>query len=80
MSLIDQIMKAWENLPIRDCTDLGGELDVMRKREAALAALMAIRYLPEQPGQAYSEGQYSRANQAAMVDDAIGQSSAPLGA
>jgi hypothetical protein len=39
---------------------------------AAEFAIAAMRELPEEPGPRYTAGEYSRANQSAMVDDALG--------
>lgn len=39
---------------------------------AAEGAIAAMRELPEDPGPRYTSGEYSRANQSAMVDDALG--------
>lgn len=39
----------------------------------ARAAIEAMRFLPEEPGPGYTAGEYSRRNQAAMVDDALTQ-------
>lgn len=41
--------------------------------EAAKAAIKAMRELPENPGHRYTNGDYSRRNQEAMVDDALEQ-------
>jgi hypothetical protein len=38
----------------------------------AKAAIQAMRHLPEEPGPRYTAGEYSRRNQEAMVDDALG--------
>lgn len=40
---------------------------------AAEFAIAAMRELPEDPGPRYTAGEYSRANQSAMVDDALGE-------
>jgi len=40
---------------------------------AAGFAIAAMRELPEEPGPRYTAGEYSRANQSAMVDDALGE-------
>jgi hypothetical protein len=40
---------------------------------AAEFAIAAMRELPDEPGPRYAAGEYSRANQSAMVDDALGE-------
>jgi hypothetical protein len=40
-TVINAILAAWENLPMRDCASPGSELDRLRKLEAARAALNA---------------------------------------
>jgi hypothetical protein len=42
-------------------------------RTVARAAIEAMRELPEEPGPRYTNGDYSRRSQAAMVDDALGE-------
>ena len=42
-NVIDAIMAAWEKLPMRDFQSPGSELDQLRKREAARAAIEAYR-------------------------------------
>lgn len=69
--MLDRVAAALRKLPIRDSANPGSELDHLRLREAARAALMAIRDLPDEPGPRYSAGDYSRRNQEAMVDDAL---------
>jgi hypothetical protein len=41
--------------------------------EYARAAIEAMRELPSDPGPRYDAGEYSRRNQEAMVDDALGK-------
>lgn len=40
-TVIEAILEAWERLPMRDFEAPGGELDILRKREAARAAIDA---------------------------------------
>jgi hypothetical protein len=40
---------------------------------AAEFAIAAMRELPDEPGPRYAAREYSRANQSAMVDDALGE-------
>ena len=40
-NVVDAIIVAWEKLPMRDFQSPGSELDQLRKREAARAALDA---------------------------------------
>jgi hypothetical protein len=40
-NVVDAILAAWEKLPLRDCQAPGSELDQLRKREAARAAVDA---------------------------------------
>jgi hypothetical protein len=41
--VVDAILAAWEKLPMRDCESPGSELDALRKREAARAAIDAYQ-------------------------------------
>lgn len=41
--VVDAILAAWEGLPLRDCQSPGSELDQLRKREAARAAINAYQ-------------------------------------
>lgn len=41
--MIERVAKALKAVPIRDLTDPGGELDQLRLREAARAAIEAMR-------------------------------------
>lgn len=54
--MIDRILAAWEELPIRDSVSPGGELDLLRKREAARSAIEAMR----EPTDAMFGGQYGQ--------------------
>lgn len=69
--MVDRVAAALRKLPIRDSANRGSELDNLRLREAARAAIIAMRELPEEPGPRYFAGEYSRRNQEAMVDDAL---------
>ena len=42
-SMIDRVADALTRFPVRDFTDPGGELDKLRCREAARAAILAMR-------------------------------------
>lgn len=42
-SMIERIVEVLEKLPIRDNAERGGELDKLRLREAARAAILAMR-------------------------------------
>lgn len=69
--MIDRVAAALAALPIRDNLDRGSELDQLRLREAARAAIKAMRELSDDPGPRYTAGEYSRRTQEAMVDDAL---------
>ena len=45
--------------------------------DLARAAIEAMRELPDEPGPRYTDGEYSRRNQTAMVDDALGLPRSP---
>jgi hypothetical protein len=47
--VVDAILAAWKKLPLRDFEAPGGELDMLRKREAARAAINAYHdYIRQQ--------------------------------
>lgn len=67
-SMIERVAKA-----IDEASQPPGQKDYKLLMEnAARAAIEAMRELPEDPGPRYTAGEYSRANQSAMVDDALG--------